>query len=468
MTTIVWFRRDLRISDNPALAAAVKRGAVVPLFILDETGRRPLGGTSRWWLHHSLTALGKSLGRLVLRRGDPAQLLPQIAKACGADTVMWNRCHEPDALRCDETVVAALERAGVAVETFNGDLLHEPSEIRTQTGGPFKVYTPFWRACRARKIVPPGRAHKPEALIDSIDSDELATWTLLPERPNWATGWEKYWTPGEQGAQARLEAFLRSDLKDYATARDRPAGRNTSLLSPHLHFGEVSPRQVWARVSFAAQKPALAQTAAKFEAELGWREFCAHLLYHFPTIPEQNWRKEFDKFPWRRSAADLNAWRRGQTGYPMVDAGMRELWHTGWMHNRVRMIVASFLVKHLRIDWREGEAWFWDTLVDADLANNAGNWQWVAGSGADASPYFRIFNPMLQGEKFDPKGEYVRRWCPELKKLPDKYIHAPFDADGGVLAEAGVTLGRDYPKPMVDHAEARAAALAAYRKITAS
>jgi deoxyribodipyrimidine photo-lyase len=223
---------------------------------------------------------------------------------------------------------------------------------------------------------------------------------------------------------------------------------------------------VWARVSFAAEKAALAQTAAKFEAEIGWREFCAHLLYHFPTLPQQNWRKEFDRFPWRRSAADLKAWQRGQTGYPMVDAGMRELWHTGWMHNRVRMIVASFLVKHLRIDWREGEAWFWDTLVDADLANNAGNWQWVAGSGADASPFFRIFNPMVQGDKFDPQGEYVRRWCPELKNLPDKHIHAPFAAGTDALAAAGVTLGRDYPKPIVDHAEARAAALAAYRKIT--
>ena len=467
MTTIIWFRQDLRLSDNPALAVAAKRGEVVPVYVLDEQGRRPLGSASRWWLHHSLTALSKSLGGLVLRRGDPVRLLPQIAKAAGADLVVWNRCQEPDARASDEAVVAALEDAGVSAQSFNGNLLHDPDQIRTKTGGPFKVYTPFWRACRARKVASPERARKPKLAIGKIRRDTLSDWKLLPKKPNWAAGWEKYWTPGEKGAHARLDAFLHTDLKDYAAARDRPAGRNTSLLSPHLHFGEISPRQVFARVSFAAHKPALAQAAAKFEAELGWREFCAHLVHHFPTIPTKNWRKEFDKFPWRRSAADLKAWRRGMTGYPMVDAGMRELWATGWMHNRVRMIVASFLVKHLRIDWRDGEAWFWNTLVDADLANNTGNWQWVAGSGADASPYFRIFNPMVQGEKFDPKGEYVRHWCPELKKLPDKFIHAPFDAEDGTLADAGIRLGRDYPKPMVDHGEARAAALAAYRKIRA-
>jgi len=466
MTTVVWFRQDLRVGDNPALAAAAKRGPVVPLFVLDEDGRRPLGAASRWWLHHSLAALGDSLGGLVLRRGDAAKILPEVAKAAGADTVTWNRCHEPDAIARDEAVVDALSQAGVAVQGFNGNLLHEPSEVKTQTGGPFKVYTPFWRACRARHVPPPQRAAKLHVQIKGIDSDTLPSWALLPKKPNWATGWDTYWTPGEDGAQARLDAFLRADLKDYATARDRMAGRNTSLLSPHLHFGEVSSRQVFARVAFAGDKPGQSQAAAKFEAELGWREFCAHLVYHFPTIPTENWREEFDTFEWRRSAADLRAWQRGETGYPMVDAGMRELWQTGWMHNRVRMIVASFLVKHLRIHWREGEAWFWDTLVDADLANNAGNWQWVAGSGADASPYFRIFNPMVQGAKFDPEGEYVRRWCPELKKLPDKFIHAPFEADADVLAQAGVKLGRDYPKPIVDHAEARNAALAAYRKIT--
>jgi deoxyribodipyrimidine photo-lyase len=466
MTTIVWFRQDLRVGDNPALAAAAKRGPVVPLFVLDEDGRRPLGAASRWWLHHSLAALGDSLNGLVLRRGDAAKILPEVAKAAGADTVTWNRCHEPDAIARDEAVVDALRQAGVAVQGFNGNLLHEPSEVKTQTGGPFKVYTPFWRACRARHVPPPQRAAKLHVQIKGIDSDTLHSWALLPKKPNWATGWDTYWTPGEDGAQARLDAFLRADLKDYATARDRMAGRNTSLLSPHLHFGEVSSRQVFARVVFAGDKPGQSQAAAKFEAELGWREFCAHLVYHFPTIPTENWREEFDTFEWRRSAADLRAWQRGETGYPMVDAGMRELWQTGWMHNRVRMIVASFLVKHLRIHWREGEAWFWDTLVDADLANNAGNWQWVAGSGADASPYFRIFNPMVQGAKFDPEGEYVRRWCPELKKLPDKFIHAPFEADADVLAQAGVKLGRDYPKPIVDHAEARNAALAAYRKIT--
>ncbi|MGN6572116.1 MAG: cryptochrome/photolyase family protein [Pseudolabrys sp.] len=466
MTTIVWFRQDLRIGDNPALAAAGKHGPVVPLYILDEEGRRPLGAASRWWLHHSLTALEENLGGLVLRRGDPAKALLEIAKTAGADRIVWNRCHEPDAIARDEAVVDALAARGIAVEGFNGNLLHEPTEVKTKTGGPFKVYTPFWRACRARQVAPPQRAAQPNVRIQGIVTDTLASWKLLPTKPNWAAGWSKYWTPGEKGAHARLDAFVRSDLKDYATARDRMAGRNTSLLSPHLHFGEISPRQVFARIAMAGDRPGISQAAAKFEAELGWREFCAHLLYHFPTIATDNWRTEFDKFPWQRSAAHLKAWQRGRTGYPMVDAGMRELWTTGWMHNRVRMIVASFLVKHLRMHWRDGEAWFWDTLVDADLANNAGNWQWVAGSGADASPYFRIFNPMIQGEKFDPDGAYVRRWCPELKNLPDKFIHAPFDAGADVLENAGIKLGRDYPKPVVDHAEAREAALAAYKKIT--
>ena len=464
MATVVWFRQDLRLSDNPALAAAAKRGPVVPLYIL-EGGQRPPGGASRWWLHHSLAALSESLGGLLLRRGDAARLLPQIAAEAGADRVMWNRRYEPDAVARDEAALRALTKAGIAVDTFNGNLLHEPSGIATQSGGPFKVYTPFWRACRARTVAPPLRAHKPAIEVEGLDSDPLASWRLLPAKPDWAAGWGTYWTPGERGAQARLDAFLRRDLKNYDVARDRPAGRNTSLLSPHLHFGEISPRQVWARLAFAAEKAAPAQAAAKFAAELGWREFCAHLVHHFPTIPRENWRTAFDRFPWRRSAADLKAWQRGETGYPMVDAGMRELWHTGWMHNRVRMIAASFLVKHLRIDWREGEAWFWDTLVDADLANNAGNWQWVAGSGADAAPYFRIFNPVLQGGKFDPAGDYVRRWCPELKNLPDKFIHAPFAADAAVLARAGIVLGRDYPKPIVDHRAAREAALAAYRKV---
>jgi len=464
MTTVVWFRQDLRIGDNPALAAASRRGPVVPLYILDES-RRPPGAASGWWLHHSLSSLGESLGGLVLRRGDPVRIVPQVAKAAGASLVVWNRCSEPDAIAGGEAVLAALDRSGIAAETFTGNLLHEPSEIATQSGGPFKVYTPFWRACRARKVPPPLGAHKPANVV-ALDSDTLASWKLLPQKPDWAAEWGQFWTPGEHGAHKRLDAFLRNDLKDYAAARDRPAARNTSLLSPHLHFGEISPRQVWARLAFAVDRPGLAQAAAKFEAELGWREFCAHLLHHFPAIPTQNWRRDFDKFPWRRDAAALKVWQRGQTGYPMVDAGMRELWHTGWMHNRVRMIAASFLVKHLRLHWREGEAWFWDTLVDADLASNAGNWQWVAGSGADAAPYFRIFNPMLQGAKFDPGGEYVRRWCPELKKLPDKFIHAPFEADADTLARAGVTLGRDYPEPVVDHAQAREAALAAYRKIT--
>jgi deoxyribodipyrimidine photo-lyase len=296
----------------------------------------------------------------------------------------------------------------------------------------------------------------------------LEEWALRPGKPDWAAGWEKLWTPGESGALARLNAFVNDYLEKFDQLRDRPDLQSTSRLSPHLHWGEVSPRQIWTRLGLEREMPSKRDGVRKFLSELGWREFSYHLLYHFPKLAEENWRHEFNYFPWRESADDINAWHRGRTGYPLVDAGMRELWRTGWMHNRVRMVVASFLVKHLRIDWGEGEAWFWDTLLDADLANNAAGWQWVAGSGADASPYFRIFNPVSQGKKFDPHGDYVRRWCPELARLPDEHIHAPFSAAPAVLERASVRLGQDYPLPIVDLDPARKAALRGYEKIRAA
>ncbi|MBX9773977.1 MAG: DNA photolyase family protein [Xanthobacteraceae bacterium] len=468
MTTVVWFRQDLRIRDNPALAAAHARGKVAPIFILDDVTpgpRRRWGGASRWWLHHSLVSLRHDLGHLALFKGAPSDVLPAFIEKVGATAVFWNRCYEPYAIARDQALKASLQAGGIEVQTFNGSLLHEPWEVATASGAPYKVYTPYWRASLAKPVAAPLPAIKPQVDASVPPGDRLDDWQLLPTRPNWAAGWQQRWQPGEAGALEALDAFARDGLADYSQQRDRPDLKGTSRLSPHLHWGEISPRQIWARLGLETESPSNRKGAEKFLSELGWREFCHHLLYHFPTLPERNWRRAFDAFPWRQADGDLKAWQQGMTGYPLVDAGMRELWQTGWMHNRVRMVAASFLVKHLRIDWRRGEAWFWDTLVDADLANNAAGWQWVAGSGADASPYFRIFNPVTQGKKFDPDGDYVRRWCPELARLPDEHIHAPFDAPPETLAAAGVELGRTYPRPIVDHARARKAALDGYEKV---
>ena len=466
MTTLVWFRQDLRIDDNPALKQAAARGNVIPLFILDDSTPPAdwrLGAASRWWLHQSLAALRDSLGGLIVMRGDPRLLIHEVVTATSATGVFWNRCYEPYAIARDSSIKADLTNAGIEAKSFNGNLLNEPWEIATQSGTPFKVYTPYWRACRTRPIAAPVGAASlkvecPRGL--GLALDDLR---LQPGRPNWAAGWPQLWQPGEAGAKHQLLKFLDEGLRGYPELRDRADLPNISRLSPHLHWGEISPRQIWQAVQMAIESGhAEARDADKFLSEIGWREFAHHLLFHFPTLPDQNWREAFNAYPWRESAADLKAWQRGETGYPMVDAGMRELWRTGFMHNRVRMIAASFLIKHLRINWIEGERWFWDTLLDADLANNAAGWQWVAGSGADAAPYFRIFNPMEQGRKFDPEGKYVRRWCPELAQMPNEFIHKPFLAPDDVLSRAGVVLGTTYPRPIVDHAQARTAALAGY------
>lgn len=466
MTTLVWFRQDLRLRDNPALTAAAARGRIVPFFIFDDTDEAwTPGAASRWWLHHSLKALRHELGALSFYRGDPKTLLPKLAAETKASAVYWNRCYDPHAVARDTAIKDRLKKHGVEAESFNAALLHEPWEIKTGGGGPYKVFTPYWRTVQARGFAAP--VPKPKKIDPHrlSSSDNLDDWQLLPTRPNWAKDFDQYWTPGEHGALDRFERFVAEDLATYGELRDRPDKPATSRLSPHLHFGEISPRQIHARLRVELDSKTTRSGATKYSSEVGWREFAHHLLYHFPTLPDDNWRAEFDAYPWRTNKGDLKAWQGGQTGYPLVDAGMRELWATGFMHNRVRMIAASFLIKHLRLDWRLGEAWFWDTLVDADLANNAAGWQWVAGSGADASPYFRIFNPVAQGEKFDPNGDYVRRWCPELSKLPDKFIHAPWKADADVLKAAGITLGKDYPKPIVDHDEARKAALEGYKKV---
>ncbi len=472
MITIVWLRQDLRTADNPALSAAVKLGEVLPVYILDDATPppyRPPGAASRWWLHHSLAALEQRLGGLHLLRGDPRRLLPELARRTGATGVTWNRCYEPGAIARDSAVKADLKLQGIEAQSFNAALLNEPWEIVTGSGDPYKVFTPYWRTCLKRPMTPPQPAPKIKLAKATHGGAALRDLGLLPSRPNWAKGWEAQWRPGEAGAAQRLDAFLAEGLAGYATRRDRPDLPHSSRLSAHLHWGEISPRQILARMARAVDEtPSLQTDADKLSSEIGWREFAHHLLYHFPHLPEHNLRKEFDAYPWQNDPRLLKAWQRGATGYPMVDAGLRELWATGVMHNRVRMIAASFLIKHLRVDWRLGEAWFWDTLVDADLANNVAGWQWVAGSGADAAPYFRVFNPMSQGQKFDPDGAYVRRWCPELAKLPTDHLHAPFLAPPLVLRAAGVTLGVTYPHPVVDHLAAREAALQGYQAVKAA
>lgn len=463
---LVWFRQDLRLADNPALHAAIDTGApVVPVFVLDDEtpGHWKRGGASRWWLHHSLVSLARDLetrgAKLVLRRGESKAVLAKLIAETKAGGVYWNRCYEPLAVARDKALKAELEAKGLAARSFNASLLFEPLTVLSKSGTPFRVFTPFWKACLAAEAPPvPTPAPKKVPAPDvSPESDALEMWRLLPTKPDWAGGFG-IWTPGEAGAQARLKRFVGEALDGYGTLRDRPDIEATSRLSPHLHFGEISPRQC-----FHAGAGSL-----KFRSELGWREFSYHLLFSQPDLPETALRPEFADFPWRENKAHLRAWQKGQTGYPIVDAGMRELWQTGWMHNRVRMIAASFLVKHLLQHWRAGEDWFWDTLVDADLANNAASWQWVAGCGADAAPYFRIFNPILQGAKFDPEGKYVRRFVPELAGLPNDYLFAPWEAPAHVLAQAGVTLGETYPKPIVDHGEARTRALAAFQSLKAA
>lgn len=466
-----WVRRDLRLADNPALHAAARAGVpLLAVYILDDEtpGRWAAGGASRWWLHGSLTALADGLAALdvplLLRRGCAAEVIAAVAGETGASVVLASRVYEPWAL-AEEDLLRARLPEGAVLRLASGALLFDPESLRNQSGRPFQVFTPFWKACLAAP--PPGPPRPvPEGLAGfrgDLGGEALSSWDLLPHSPDWAPGLRKAWTPGEAGAWARWQAFVGQGLADYATGRDRPNLPGTSRLSPHLHFGEISPRALWhAAASLAKEGQAPAGAVQAFLRELGWREFSAHLLYHWPELPEEPLRAQFRDFPWAHDAAGLRAWQQGLTGYPIVDAGLRELWHTGWMHNRVRMIVASFLVKDLLVPWQEGAAWFHDTLVDADLASNSASWQWVAGCGADAAPYFRIFNPVLQGKKFDPEGAYVRRWVPELARLPVRHLHEPWNAPAAVLAEAGVRLGGDYPAPLVDHAEARDRALQAF------
>jgi deoxyribodipyrimidine photo-lyase len=446
---LLWLRQDLRLTDNPALVAAIQTGQpVVPLFILQEASDgRAWGGGSLWWLDKSLAALDLDLqgrgSRLILRRGDPAMIVPALAQQLDAD-VFWNRLYGHAAIARDSDLKAELGAA-----SFNASLLAEPWQVRIGSGGAYQVFTPFWRAAQAA-IVDAPIAPAPHQILAPEhwpESDGLKDWRLHPASPDWSEGFAG-WTPGEAGAQGQLRAFTAAHLGDYPRGRDRPDLDATSRLSPHLHWGEIGPRQVRAAIEGASRD--------KFLAELGWREFNHHLLHQHGDLYRRNIRRDFDRFEWRRDREGLAAWREGRTGYPLVDAGMRQLWATGFMHNLVRMVAASFLIKHLLIDWREGEAWFWDTLVDADEANNPANWQWSAGCGADAAPFFRIFNPVLQGERYDPRGDYVRRWVPELAHLSARQIHQPWTAEAP-----------GYPRPIVDHAMARQRALDAFRAMRA-
>jgi len=469
-TTLVWLRQDLRLADNPALSTAAERGMVVPVYIWspDEEAPWAPGAAARVWLHQSLNALDTSLqalgSRLIIRHGPAEAALLALARETGATAIHWNRTYEPSAIARDKKIKAALTANGIRAESFKANLIFEPWEVMTGEDCPYRVFTPYWNAFQghpepAAPITAPDAIRAPDRWPESAPLDSLG---LLPGI-SWDTGIREAWTPGEVSACERLDVFASELMTDYESRRDTPSRETTSLLSPHLHFGEISPREIWHTCKRAAG--GRGKAALPFLRQIAWREFAHHVLYHFPHTTDAPMRPEFEKFPWRTDAKALRAWQRGRTGYPIVDAGMRQLWTTGWMHNRVRMIVASFLVKDLHLHWLEGARWFWDTLVDADLANNSFGWQWAAGCGADAAPYFRIFNPVLQGEKFDPTGDYVRRWVPELGALPAKWIHKPWETPSTVLADAGLRLGENYPDPIVDHAQARAQALAFFAQI---
>jgi deoxyribodipyrimidine photo-lyase len=474
MPTLVWFRNDLRLADNPALQAALKRqSAVIPVFIWapDEEVPWAPGAATRWWLHQSLEAFAVELqalgSKLILRSGPSLETLQRLIQETGATAVYWNRRYEPAVIARDASVKTALREQGVEAESFNAALLHEPWTIRNKSGKPFQVFTPFWKHCLTlpdppAPVAAPKQIPAPAHWPGSVALDEFA----LEPRIKWAESMRAAWKPGLAGARQQLKRFINAAFEHYSAERNRPDLVGTSRLSPHLHFGEISPRQIWSALNQIGGN-STAWRNSQFLAEVGWREFAHHLLYHFPHTPTEPLREDFKKFPWRNNPAWREAWQRGRTGVPLVDAGMRELWTTGWMHNRIRMVVASFLVKNLLQPWQEGARWFWDTLVDADLAQNTLGWQWTAGCGADAAPYFRVFNPVSQGEKFDPNGDYVRQWVPELARLPAQWIHQPWNAPAAELTRANIVLGKTYPEPMVGLGISREVALEAYARMRA-
>ena len=471
-TTIVWFRQDLRVTDNPALILAAKHGEVIPVYIFDENSPSiaELGGSSKWWLHHALKSLNESLGgKLLTFKGDPEKILGSLCDEFDVSGVYWSRMYEAYARERDTKIKQAIKDKDVDAVSVNGSLLWEPMKITKNDGTPYKVYTPYYKNGCLKAPSPRYPEAKPEIsfartrdnLTDKVKLDDMS---LLPTI-SWDTTINKLWNVSEQGAKDKLAVFIKDAITDYNDDRNIPSVKGTSQLSPYLHFGLISPNQAWYAVLDAFDGEMSNNGVYVYLSELGWREFSYYLLFHFESIQTKNFNSKFDSFPWQQNDQHLKAWQTGKTGIPIVDAGMRELYSTGYMHNRVRMIVASFLVKNLLIDWRKGERWFWDCLLDADTASNSAGWQWVAGSGADAAPYFRIFNPVLQGEKFDKQGEYVKKYCPELSQLPNKYIHKPWDAPDIILKQAKIELGVDYPNPIADLKESRVAALDAYKEI---
>lgn len=459
---ILWLRQDLRLADNPALQAAANH-PLFAVYIWDEQDPWSPGGASRWWLHKSLNSLKQSFEergvQLVFKRGNPVEILKNLVDETKACAIYWNRCYEPYAINRDKEIKSYFKNRDIFCQSFNGSLLAEPWEIQTKTKEPYQVFTPFWKVLQNLNFLHPIPVPNLQGWKSFISSESLEEWGFNPTL--WGEGLEQTWQPGEKGAWTRLTQLLKNAIEKYVSKKDYPSENSTSHLSPYLHWGELSPTQIWHQASRSYGGEVL-----PFLRQLGWREFSYHLLFHFQELPSKPLRSAFEHFPWERDSESLRAWQIGKTGYPLVDAGMRELWHTGIMHNRVRMVVASFLVKHLLLPWQKGEEWFWDTLVDADLANNAASWQWVAGCGADAAPYFRIFNPSLQSQKFDPKGAYIKRWVPELQALDSTYIHSPWQAPSEVLQRAGIQLGTTYPFPIVDHGFARNRALAALKTLS--
>lgn len=467
---IFWFRQDLRIVDNPGLSKSLKSDKVLPIYILDDTNSNDfaMGAASRWWLHNSLRELNKNLdNKLSLYKGDPLEILESLSSRFNIKGIFWNRCYEPWRIERDKKIKSKFIEKDIIVETFNSALLWEPWEILKSDNTPYKVFTPYYRKGCLMSEAPrkPLSAPNLNTLFEDKENIlQLDDLNLLP-RIKWYKEMEKLWEPGEKGAHKKLESFLSDGLLGYKEGRNFPSKKNVSQLSAHMHFGEISPNQVWHRAKLKKDLPGIEKDLDHFLSELGWREFSYNLLFHFPELPRENLQKKFDNFPWIENEILFDKWKKGLTGYPIVDAGMRELWQTGYMHNRVRMIVGSFLVKNLLLHWHKGEKWFWDCLIDADLASNSASWQWVAGSGADAAPYFRIFNPILQGKRFDPDGSYIKKFIPELEQLPSKYLFSPWEAPIEVLSEANIELGSDYPEPIVDLIKSRDRALEAFSTI---
>ena len=470
LCSIVWFRQDLRLSDNPAFVTAVKQGIVLPIYILDDenAGSAGMGAASRVWLHHSLISLNKSLGgNLRFFHGDAIAVIQQLVETYQPTSVHWNRCYEPWRIKRDAQIKSDLQKRNIVVQSFNASLLWEPWTVLKKDETPYKVFTPYYQnGCLSNEL--PRQTMQTQGNIRFLDQTianacSIEDLKLIPEK-NWHKTVLTHWDVGEKAAQEKLDGFCTDTLNDYKQGRDFPAMWATSTLSPHLHFGEISPHQIWQRMEMESMR-AESENIQHFKREIAWREFSYYQLYHFPQLAEKPFNARFEAFDWQNDAAGLAQWQQGKTGFPIVDAGMRELWQTGTMHNRVRMIVASFLIKNQLVHWRKGAAWFWDCLFDADLASNSASWQWCAGSGADAAPFFRIFNPVLQSEKFDPQGEYLARYCPELNNLPLKYRHKPWQASDDVLLQAGIKLGVDYPFPILDLKVTRERALARFKAL---